>query len=151
MNKINRKVEYALIALKHMWSKPPGELTSAKEITNAYGCSFDVVSRVMQKLAQNEILHSSQGAYGGYMISRDLGRLSFRELEEIILGRTAVAKCLHTDSGTNCEIRKTCNIVSPVTSLNRRLSEFYTQLTVAELLDPRGARASRSFANARAE
>ena len=67
MNKINRKLEYALIGLKHMRAKAPGELTSVKELATAYGVPFDAASRVMQILAQNGVLISEQGAHGGYM------------------------------------------------------------------------------------
>jgi len=138
MNKINRKVEYALIGLKHMRSKAPGELTSAKEISQLYGCPFDATSRVMQILAQKGVLKSEQGAHGGYMLTKDLTRLSFYDLSEMILGPVMVARCLH-ESGDepSCEIRETCNIVSPVQTLNRRLVEFYRGLTVAELLETR--------------
>lgn len=137
MNKINRKVEYALIGLKHMRNKSPGELTTVKEISGLYGCPFDATSRVMQILAQKGILRSEQGAHGGYQITRDLGRVSFYEILEWILGPMAVAKCLHEDTDSTCEIRGTCNIVSPVITLNRKIVEFYKSLTVAELLDPR--------------
>jgi Rrf2 family transcriptional regulator, nitric oxide-sensitive transcriptional repressor len=140
MNKINRKVEYALIGLKHMRSKAPGELTSAKEISQLYGCPFDATSRVMQILAQKGVLRSEQGAHGGYMITKDLARLSFYDLSEMILGPVMVARCLHESDGEpSCEIRETCNIVSPVQTLNRRLVEFYRALTVAELLETRAS------------
>ena len=80
MNKINRKVEYALIALKHMRGKAPGELTSAKEISSIYGSPFDVTARVMQVLTQKNILRSEQGAHGGYQITKDLNRVSVYDL-----------------------------------------------------------------------
>lgn len=135
MNKINRKLEYALIGLKHMRAKTPGVLTSVKELTQSYGCPFEATSRVMQVLAQKGVLKSEQGAHGGYMIARDLTRLSFHELNEILLGPVAVARCLDEDKDAGCEMRGTCNIVSPVTILNRRLLEFYKNLSVAELLE----------------
>ena len=52
MIKIHRKVEYSLIALKHMSDRKPGQLTSAKEIAEVYGIPFDTVSRVLQQMAQ---------------------------------------------------------------------------------------------------
>lgn len=52
MNKLNRKVEYALMALKFMSSKVPGELTSTKEVVESTGCPFDATARVMQQMAQ---------------------------------------------------------------------------------------------------
>jgi Rrf2 family protein len=145
MNKINRKVEYALIALKHMRSKTPGALTTAKEISSLYGCPFEVTSRVMQTLVQKGLLLSEQGAHGGYMIAKDLSRVTFYDLSQMILGPIAVAKCMQhetTDSDLHdgCEMRATCNIVSPVQTLNRRLVEFYRGLTVAELLETRAQR-----------
>lgn len=140
MNKINRKVEYALIGLRHMRNKAPGQLTSVKEISQAYGCPFEVTSRVMQTLAQKGILRSEQGAHGGYQITKDLTRVSLYDLIEIILGPIAVAKCMQDTSSaddSSCEIRETCNIVSPVQNLNRRLADFYRGLTLSTLLEPR--------------
>lgn len=141
MNRLNRKVEYALMALKVMAVKRPGELTSAKEVVEVTGCPFDATARVLQQMAQKEILRSEQGAHGGYVLIRDLNKVSLLELMELILGSLAVAKCLSEDSG--CDLKSTCNILSPVTILNRRLMEFYSTLTVGELLklSKRGARA----------
>ena len=140
MNKLNRKVEYALIGLKHMRAKSPGELTTAKELANVFGCSFDVMSRVLQTLGKNGLVRSEQGAYGGYQLTKDLTRVSFSELNEMILGRVAIAKCLDVEAGQPvCKIGGKCNIVSPVTTLNRKLMDFYQSLTLAEILDPRAA------------
>lgn len=138
MNKLNRKVEYALIALKHMRAKAPGELTTAKEIAVLFGCPFDVTARVMQTLVQKGLLRSEQGAHGGYQITKDLSRVSFHDLVEMILGPMSVAKCMQSNKTESpCEIRETCNIVSPVQNLSRKLAEFYRGLSLADLLESR--------------
>jgi Rrf2 family transcriptional regulator, nitric oxide-sensitive transcriptional repressor len=137
MNKINRKVEYALMALKHMRAKSPGELTSAKEICDSYGAPFDGMSRVLQVLAQKGVLKSEQGAQGGYQITRDLAKVSLQDLVEWMTGKIEIAKCMHTGAENSCEIRSSCNIVSPMMVLNKKLNEFYKTLSVAELLDPK--------------
>jgi Rrf2 family transcriptional regulator, nitric oxide-sensitive transcriptional repressor len=56
MNRLNRKVEYALMALKVMAQKRAGELTSAKEVVEKTGCPFDATARVLQQMAQKGIL-----------------------------------------------------------------------------------------------
>lgn len=142
MNRIHRKVEYALIALKHMRNKAPGERTTVKEIATQYGCPADVTARVLQALAGKSVLISEQGAHGGYMIGKDLARISFYELLEMILGPMGVAKCLQESEEGTCDLRETCNIVSPIQLLNRKLSDFYRSLSVAELID--GGRSTKS-------
>lgn len=137
MNKVSRKTEYALMALKLMAQKRPGELTSAKEIASQTGCSFDVVAQVMRALGQHELLRSEQGPQGGYSIVRDLQRVSVLELMEMIEGPVSVAKCLHENA--QCELQASCNIQSPIETLNRKLTDFYRDLKVAELLKLRGA------------
>ncbi len=147
VNKINRKVEYALIGLRHMRGKVQGELTSVKELSLIYGCPFDMTSRVMQLLANKGLLNSEQGAHGGYQIAKDLNRVTFYDLVEMILGPIAVAKCMqdHDEVESSCEIRDKCNIVSPVHTLNRRIAEFYRGLSLAEILDPKSAREPRGM------
>ncbi len=138
MNKINRKLEYALMALKYMSQKIPGELTSAKEVSDAFHTPFDATARVMQQMAQKGgILRAEYGANGGYQITKDLAKISIHDLVEIIEGPTALVKCLHKESP--CEIQGTCNIVSPITNLNHRLTEFYKSLSLKDLLVERTA------------
>jgi Rrf2 family nitric oxide-sensitive transcriptional repressor len=132
MNKINRKIEYALMALKYMSQKIPGELTTAKEVSDNFRTPFDATARVMQIMAQKSWLRSEQGAFGGYQITKDLSKVNMYDLIEIIDGPTAVARCLHKDSP--CEIQTTCNIVSPISKLNFKLSEFYQSLNLKDLL-----------------
>lgn len=132
MNRLNRKVEYALMALKVMAAKRPGELTSAKDIVEQAGCPFDATARVLQQMGQHGILRSEQGAQGGYVVIRDLSKVSLFELMELILGPIAVAKCLQGEM--TCDLKSRCNIISPVTVLNRKLTDFYQNLTISELL-----------------
>lgn len=130
--KFNRKLEYALMALKHMHHKYPGEVTSVKEISDAYGCSLDVTAKVLQKLCRSGILSSTQGIQGGYMIKKDLNKLNFLELSNIVLGKQSVVKCLHGSS--NCGIKSSCNIIKPISALNSRMEDFYRSLSVTEII-----------------
>lgn len=125
-----------------MRNKAPGERTTVKEIAAQYGCPTDVTARVLQALAGKAVLNSEQGAHGGYMIAKDLSRVSFYELLEMILGPMGVAKCLQEAQEGACDLRETCNIVSPIQLLNRKLSDFYKSLSVAELIE--GGRVNRT-------
>ena len=132
MNKMNRKLEYALMALKQMSDKRPGELTTAKEIVEKTGCPFDATARVMQTMANRGLLKSEQGAHGGYQIVKDLNRVTLYDLIEMILGPLGVVKCLHEE--TACDLKDKCQLISPLTELNRRLVEFYRGLSIGEVL-----------------
>lgn len=134
MIKLNRRVEYALIALKYMSAKKPGQLSTAKEISDKYGCPFDATSRVLQQMASAGILKSEQGAHGGYQIVKDLDKLHFYFLNELILGNQGIAKCFHKETEQDCELASTCNIVSPVRYLNNKLTDFLKSISVAEAI-----------------
>jgi Rrf2 family nitric oxide-sensitive transcriptional repressor len=133
MLKLNRKLEYAFIALQHMKGKKPGELTSANEIAEQYSIPFDGTARVLQVMAQKSVVRAEQGAHGGYQIIKDLRKLTLFELMEMILGPVELARCL---SGRNCEIQSTCNVRNPVRVLENKLVEFYRGLSLSEILSP---------------
>ena len=133
MNKVHRKVEYALIALKHMSQKKPGQLTTVKEICTVYGCPFDATSRVLQVMVQAELLKSEQGAQGGYLILKDLRRVTLYDLIEVVVGPIGLVRCLEGSKG-QCEMQESCNIIPPLAYLNEKLIEFYRGLSIEHLL-----------------
>lgn len=138
MTKLNRKIEYALMALRLISQKSQGELTTAKEVVERTGCPFDATARVMQLMAQHGLLKSEQGAYGGYLLVKDLGKVSFYELSEMIQGPLGIVRCLHEPDESPCELHDTCNVQSPLGELNRRLKEFYKSVSLKDLLKGKG-------------
>lgn len=134
MFKINRKIEYALIALKHMSSKSPGQLTSAKEICELYHTPFDPTSRVLQIMTQNGILHAEQGAKGGYQIIKDLSKISTRELSDMIIGPIKITNCAH-DNFSECDISSKCLISGAMVNLNDSIKNLFSTIMVADLID----------------
>ena len=134
MFKINRKLEYALIALKHMHAKHQGELTTAKEICTAYNAPFDATARVLQVLAAKGVLSVEHGSHGGYVLLKDLNKVTLLDLCEWILGPMKLADCL-SDEGEECTMTSDCNIITPIRTLNNRLKDFYKDLSVREIIE----------------
>lgn len=133
MLKINKKVEYALISLKHISQNQGLGLSSAKEISSRFSIPFDATSKVLQALASHKWLKSEQGSAGGYTFGeRKIEDLSLIDLVEIIEGPQNVVKCL--SSGTGCPSLSKCNMVSPMEKLNEGLRVFLKEQKVMPLL-----------------
>lgn len=140
MLKINKKVEYALMALKFMADKSQREsatndghaLTSAREICDEFKTPFDTTAKVMQLMNNQEILKSTKGIKGGYSLNKDLSEITYMSLVRMIEGKPMGRVCI-TDKGT-CEFSGKCNIATPVELLNRKLNLFLETLTLADLL-----------------
>ena len=134
MLKINRKIEYALIALKHMSHKAPGQITSAKEICDSYNTPFDPTSRVLQIMTQHEILRAEQGAHGGYQILKDLSKVSVGQLSDMIIGPIQIANCFHGNY-SQCELTHSCSVIGPMLNLNEKISQLFHSLRVTDLIE----------------
>ncbi len=149
MNKMSKKTEYGLMALKlfndiDLQSKglmprsnmETGQLlnmtVSAKDIADRTRSPYEVIARVLQALSSRGILKSEYGIMGGYQLAENLNDVTVHELIEILESSTDLAKCLATDS--ECDHSKTCSIVTPITNLNARVQNFYKSITLAEVL-----------------
>lgn len=136
MFKINRKLEYALISLKYMSTKTPGQLSSAKEICDLYSIPFDPTSRVLQIMTQKNVLQAEQGAKGGYRIIKDLSKLTLKDLSDMLIGPIEIANCFHSDY-SHCDISHTCHIISPMLTLNEQLNKLFGTLNISDLINSR--------------
>ena len=136
MFKVNRKLEYALIALRHMSAKSQGQLTSAKEICDIYHTPFDPTSRVLQIMSQHEILHAEQGAHGGYQVIKDLSKVTIFDLTQMIEGPIQIVNCFHGNY-SHCEMTSSCNVIAPMLNLNEKIESFFKTINIRELVASR--------------
>ena len=130
MLKITRKVEYALIALRHMQSKNVDELTSAKEIANQYGIPQQLLAKTLQQMARDRILEAVQGPAGGYRILAKLDRISLKDFFEKLEGPLGMMDCYFE---SDCIQISVCNIRVPIQRINDNLRNMFTQMTLQEV------------------
>ncbi|MCM8529982.1 MAG: Rrf2 family transcriptional regulator [Lentisphaeraceae bacterium] len=133
MFKINKKVEYAMMALRHIYLKESIELTSVKEICEKYGTPFDVTSRSMQKMVSGGVLKSEKGAHGGYSLQMDLAEINFLDFMEMVVEPLSLVNCVESES--NCSMASSCNIISPLVNLNKRMRDFFRTISLKEVMD----------------
>ncbi len=122
------------MALKFLLGRRPGEVTPVKTLCDELGAPFDPMAKVLQSLSHAGVLKSEKGAQGGYLIIKDLKKVSYFELNEILMGPVEVIKCLKASSP--CELMDTCNIQSPLTVLNEKVIGFYKSISLHEILAP---------------
>lgn len=105
---------------------------SAKDIAERTHAPYDVVARVLQVLSSRGILKAEYGVLGGYQLSKNLEEVTVHELIETLESSTELAKCLGTDN--ECDLFKSCSIITPITNLNLKVKNFYKSISLAEVL-----------------
>ena len=138
MLKVNRKVEYGLVALRHMHMKPKGDLTSVREICDQFGTPFDPLAHVLRILNTNGIVQSEQGAHGGYRLLENLDNVNLADFIVMIEGELAWTECSRGENLCKCGMVDSCNIIEPMHQFNERLIEFLKSVTISDLLQLNG-------------
>ena len=134
MFQLSKRVEYGLIALRHMAMKTPGQVFSAKEISREYDIPYDLLAKVLQKLARTGIITSIQGVRGGYTLVKNPKDLSvanvIRMIEE---GKPMIAEC-YTEGADSCDIFDLCTIRKPLGKVQRNLNVLFDKMTLQEII-----------------
>ena len=129
MLKITRKVEYALIAVRHL-EKTSGKLVSVNEISKLYGIPRELLAKTMQKLASANIVKSVKGSRGGYKTTNKTANTKLNDFFEILEGPTAIMDC-YFESG--CDHLTNCNIRTPINKINNSIRNLFDNLTLADI------------------
>ena len=130
MLKITRKVEYALIALRHMQLKQSDKLTSTKEIATRYGVPQQLLAKTLQHMARDGIIEAVQGPTGGYRVATNLDQISMKDFFERLEGPLGMMDC-YFDS--DCIQIGACNIRIPIQRINDNMRNLFSQMSVQEV------------------
>mgnify|MGYP001169987697 FL=1 len=135
MFQLSKKVEYGLIAIRHMAAGSPGQIHTAKEIADTYRIPYELLAKVMQKLVRKGYITSYQGVHGGYILVRNASDLKVSAIINAIEGRTTVTiiQC-EADGPEDCIIHHTCTIKDPLVKLQNNINRMFDNLTIMEMV-----------------
>jgi len=135
MFQLSKKVEYGLIAIRHMAAGGPGQIHTAKEIADRYHIPYELLAKVMQKLAKKGCIVSYQGVHGGYILARNPAELKVAAIINAIEGKpnVTIIQC-EAESPENCIIHDTCTIKNPLMKLKLNINRVFEDLSIGEMV-----------------
>src|SRR5574338_600600 len=135
MLKLSKKSEYALMAARYMAVKNHGTAVTAKEIADNYKISFELVSKVLQNLARNNIAISFQGVKGGYSLKKNPLEISLIELIQAVEPDYQITDCLKTKSSKDeCSYSECCKIRDPLVEVQKKIDKVFYETKLASII-----------------
>ena len=134
MFKLSKKVEYGLIAVKHMALTGVDIPCSAKDIANRYNISHDLLSKILQKLKKEHVLNSTQGINGGYMLSGRPETISLAKIINAIEGDTYILDCGTHENPGACSIFDTCIVSAPLQKIQKSIFGYFNNTKLSEIV-----------------
>lgn len=157
MLRLNKKTEYALLALRFMSrqeeatlpraSRERGdageepserqvsgtaELASAKAIAAWYSIPEMLLAKVLQVLKRAELVAATKGSGGGYRLSRPLEQIPLLTVLDLFNEHVQLVDCLGDDHEA-CQQAAQCDIRGPLDVLNRAIMTPLSRMSVADL------------------
>ena len=129
MLKLTRKLEYALIALRHMQDKGDS-LSSAREIGDMYLIPQELLAKTLQQMARLNYIKAAQGPQGGYRIRKGLTEISMTQFMEDLEGPIGIVDC---NISSDCIQLDNCNIRIPVKQINSHIRAIFNEIRVGDI------------------
>ena len=132
--RITQEADYAL-RIVYLLAQT-GKLTDAGTISAQVGVTDRFTVKILRKLVQSGIVTSQKGASGGYMLARQPGEVSMRQVLETIDGPMFISRCL--EDGYECtrtgDKKHCCTFHCIFEKLNRNLSETLDKVTLDRMI-----------------
>jgi Rrf2 family protein len=132
--RLSKKVEYGLIALQHMAAARTAPAVTAREIADRYGVPYDLLAKVLQRLARAGVIVSTQGVRGGYALARDPADIPVSHIIRVIEGTApAITQCI-SEGPESCGVFSVCTIKSPLLKVQANIERAFDSMSLAEIV-----------------
>lgn len=128
------KTEYGLICLIYMVNHGEGRPITSKGIVRDEQYSLAFIEKILQRLRTAGIIKSQQGNQGGYVLAKDPGMITLREVVEALEGSTFEAFCEpQVRSEIVCTHFHRCGVM-PIWLKTKELLDIYYGAVTLEML-----------------
>lgn len=134
MLKLSKKTEYAIIAIIEISDMADDELATARGISEKHGIPPELLGKVLQSLARNEVIESQQGIKGGYKLKMPLKQINIYRVISAAEGPINLVECISDDS-CDCNLWGNCTIQGPMEFIQIEFRNFFNSITLQDFKD----------------
>jgi len=132
MLRLNKKTEYALLALRLLDQAPDDPtLVTARAIAQRYRIPEMLLAKVLQRMKKQGLVSAAKGSGGGYRLARSLSEVPLLDVLTLFDGVATLVEC--QDGHSDCQQLASCDIKGPLAVLNRAILEPLERMTIADL------------------
>lgn len=135
MLRVNKKMEYGILALLHL-SAEPGKVASVREIASHCHIPEALLSKVMQRMKSAGIVKVTHGNHGGYQLDRQLATISLLDMSDVLVGPVQLTECLEPGN-SGCPAIVGCRLATPMSMLNQKLIELFQATSLESIATQR--------------
>jgi Rrf2 family protein len=128
---ITKKAEYAIIALTELARHGKGEKMISRAIAQRRRIPGNLIVQLISVLREAGYVASTRGPSGGVELVLDPGRITLRQVVELIDGPIGITRCLLQDGP--CHNRVDCSLRGIWSEAQQKLLEVLEKVTIADL------------------
>ncbi|MBX3728828.1 MAG: SUF system Fe-S cluster assembly regulator [Candidatus Sumerlaeia bacterium] len=135
MLRLTKQTDYALVLLSLMAREGRRPVFTARDLAERTHIPMPMVSKILKRLAREDLLESTRGVNGGYSLSREPEEMSAAEVILKLEGPITLTECAAA-SDSLCAIEGSCPVSSTLQRVNRVVIEALRGISLADMARP---------------
>ena len=132
--KVSTKGRYALRMLLDLAEHKDDGFVSLRAVAERQNISKQYLEQIVSLLHTSDILSTSRGKQGGYMLAKEPSRYTVGQILRITEGGLAPVACLEDDMN-QCDRAGFCKTLPLWQGLNKTISDYLDNITLQDMLE----------------
>jgi Rrf2 family protein len=130
MLRFTKRADYGLMAIHYIAINDGFGAVSAKRIAEEFAIPPELMAKILQRLAKQGLVVSTNGPKGGYALARRPTEVTVGQVIRALEGPINIVSCLED---SECPQMEKCNLRRPVHKIQAAISQVLDTMSLAEL------------------
>ena len=130
MLRFTKRADYGLMAIHYIAINDGFGAVSAKRIAEEFTIPPELMAKILQKLAKQRLIVSTNGPKGGYALARRPAEITVGQVIRALEGPINIVSCLED---ADCPQMEKCNLRRPVQKIQAAITQVLDTMSLAEL------------------
>ena len=130
MLRFTKRADYGLMAIHYIAVHDAFGAVNAKRIAEEFAIPPELMAKILQRLAKQRLIVSTNGPKGGYALARRPSEITVGQVIRALEGPINIVSCLEDDA---CPQMERCNLRRPVHKIQAAISQVLDTMSLAEL------------------